>query len=241
MTNRSEGAAGGVPGRRAPKPTPLGLMVLSLLAERPMHPYEMQRLMVARGNDHVVRVQRGSLYPAVERLVAGGLVTRAATTRAGRRPERTVYRLTEAGQRATREWLLGMLSRRHNEYPELGAALSFVGVVDSATFAEAIRQRRDQLAEEVAGFDAKVESLAGALPRVFLLENEFLQAVRRAELGFLDGVLDDVDQGRLAWDRDSIAAWAAEVAANDRFADAVGRPVDDDPGGGRPPVKENGR
>ena len=74
------------------------LMVLVLLAEAPMHPYEMQRLMQWRGKDDVVRVQRGSLYPAVERLMRAGLIEPLETERAGRRPERTVYQLTEEGR-----------------------------------------------------------------------------------------------------------------------------------------------
>ena len=60
------------------RPSPLMLMVLVLLAEAPMHPYEMQRLMQWRGKDQVVRVQRGSLYPAVERLANAGLIGTAA-------------------------------------------------------------------------------------------------------------------------------------------------------------------
>src|SRR6478735_8009853 len=83
--DRSVGGAGSRPDERrvdrqhairrdAVRPSPLGLMILALLSERPMHPYEMQRLMVARGDDRVVRVQRGSLYPAVERLERAGLV-----------------------------------------------------------------------------------------------------------------------------------------------------------------------
>src|SRR6187551_4114033 len=93
MTNPAGGAR-----RRAVRPSPLMLMVLVLLAEAPMHPYEMQRLMQWRGKDDVVRVQRGSLYPAVERLMRAGLIEPLETERAGRRPERTVYQLTEEGR-----------------------------------------------------------------------------------------------------------------------------------------------
>ncbi len=116
-------------------------MILALLAERPMHPYEMQRLMIARGDDKVVRVQRGSLYPAVERLEAAGLVEHEITEKTGRRPERTVYRITAKGQDTAVEWLTGMLSVHRNEYPEFGAAMSFVGLVDAAAFRTAIAAR----------------------------------------------------------------------------------------------------
>jgi DNA-binding PadR family transcriptional regulator len=201
-------------------------MVLALLSERPMHPYEMQRLMIARGDDKVVRVQRGSLYPAVERLVAAGLVEHEATVRAGRRPERTVYRITDEGAEVARTWLLDMLSVHKNEYPEFGAALSFGALVDSTTFAAAIRRRRDQLAGELEESSAVVKHLTDGLPRVFILENEFVIAMRRAELDFLDGIVADIDEGRLAWDAERIAAWYADVVAAGHFPEAVSRPLD---------------
>ncbi len=72
---------GGTPRRPTVRPSPLMLMVLVLLAEAPMHPYEMQRLMQWRGKDQVVRVQRGSLYPAVERLARAGLIEPSETAR----------------------------------------------------------------------------------------------------------------------------------------------------------------
>ena len=113
------------------RPSPLMLMVLALLAEAPMHPYEMQRLMHWRGKTQVVRVQRGSLYPAVERLVKAGLVELAETEREGRRPERTVYRITDEGRETAETWLMDMLGTVRNEYPEFPAALSFLALISS--------------------------------------------------------------------------------------------------------------
>src|SRR5690242_14900046 len=68
------------------------LTVLCLLRERPMHPYEMQRLIRERHKDEFLDLKRGSLYHAMERLQAAGLVEPMETFREGRRPERTVYR-----------------------------------------------------------------------------------------------------------------------------------------------------
>ena len=41
--------------------TPLGLAALALLAERPMHPYEMYQTLVHRREDRNVKVRPGSL------------------------------------------------------------------------------------------------------------------------------------------------------------------------------------
>ena len=188
-------------------------MVLALLSEAPMHPYEMQRLMVARGDDRMVRVQRGSLYPAVERLEAAGLVEHDVTEREGRRPERTVYRITDEGRRTAVDWLIGMLSSYRDEFPELGAAMSFVGLIDSATFAGALSGRLDDLTHRLARLDEAQTALTGRLPRVFILENEYLAALYRAEHAFLSGLVADVGAGRLSWDKESIERWYNEVGA----------------------------
>src|SRR6476469_9439224 len=123
---------GGATGRKVSvRPSPLMLMVLVLLAEAPMHPYEMQRIMQWRGKDQVVRVQRGSLYPAVERPVKAGLVEPSEVEREGRRPERTVYRLTEEGRETAAHWLTDMLRTVRNEFPDFPAALSFLPMLST--------------------------------------------------------------------------------------------------------------
>ena len=73
------------------------LTVLCLLREGPLHPYEMQRLIHQRHKDKLLDLRRGSLYHAVAQLQRAGLIESVETRRAGRRPERTVYRLTRAG------------------------------------------------------------------------------------------------------------------------------------------------
>ncbi len=213
---------------RPPKPTPLALMILALLSERPMHPYEMQRLMIARGDDKVVRVQRGSLYPAVERLEAAGLVEHEVTEKTGRRPERTVYRITERGSETAVEWITDMLSVHRNEYPEFGAAMSFVGLIDPRTFRKAIATRVAQLSTETTDLETTTGPLSPVLPRLFLLEIEYLVAMQRAELAFLEGLLADLDAGRLDWSKEQIEAWYHAIVADGHFHEAVSWPAQDE-------------
>ena len=47
------------------------------------------------------------------------------------------------------------------------------------------------------------------LPRLFLLEEEYRQALLRAELAWLDGVIADLREGRLTWTEE----WLHEIAA----------------------------
>lgn len=221
------------PRRTSIRPSPLTLMVLVLLAEAPMHPYEMQRVMQARGKDTVVRVQRGSLYPAVERLVAAGLIEPVETEREGRRPERTVYRITEDGRDTAELWLTGMLREVRNEYPEFPAALSFLPLLSAVDARVELTSRLVALGKSIAAIRSVTEGLNDRfrLPRLFLIETEYQLAMLEAEYRWVSGVVDDIAEGRLSWDDEQIKAWADEVQQLIGLIPGMARPM---PGGPAP-------
>ena len=75
----------------------LGLAVLSAVALKPMHPYEIASVLRERGKDQDIPIKWGSLYTVVANLEKHGFLKAAESVRQGGRPERTVYRITEAG------------------------------------------------------------------------------------------------------------------------------------------------
>src|SRR3981189_1631224 len=115
--------------RKLPR-SPLALAVMNLLAERPVHPYERKATMKGRGHDQVIRLKGGSIYDTVERLESGGFIQAQATSREGRRPERRVYAITEAGRDEIMAWLRELLAQPVHEYPQFGAALAFFAALD---------------------------------------------------------------------------------------------------------------
>ena len=80
---------------------PLALAVLCCLTERPMHPYEISTALRSRGKELSIKLNYGSLYSVVESLQKHGLIRSVEKTREGRRPERTVYEITDAGRRSS--------------------------------------------------------------------------------------------------------------------------------------------
>jgi transcriptional regulator len=74
----------------------LPLLVLKILARRgPVHGYAIAVQIESMSND-VLRVEEGSLYPALHRMEEGGLIAADWTTTAANRRVR-VYRVTKAG------------------------------------------------------------------------------------------------------------------------------------------------
>ena len=194
--------------------TALALAVLNLLGERPMHPYEMKQLMRGRGHERAIRLKDASLYDTVERLARLGLIEATEVSRSGRRPERTVYAITEAGRDDLQAWLLELVSTPAPEYPRLAAALMFIYALGKADAMGALAERAALLEAEIARIDAYQaaikpgadawfrEATAGVgehFPRIFLIEEEYAQAMRRAELDWVRATLSELADGRLEW------------------------------------------
>ncbi len=89
-------------GRCSSKLTPLGVIVLALLREGDMHPYEMIRLLRQRRDDRLVTIPNGTFYHTVARLEPAGLLAEVGVDRDGNRPERTTYALTAEGSTSSR-------------------------------------------------------------------------------------------------------------------------------------------
>jgi DNA-binding PadR family transcriptional regulator len=202
---------------RAGRRSTLGLVVLALLEEAPMHVYRMHELIRERGKESVVNVaQRNSVYQTIERLVRAGLVEVEATTKGEGRPERVVYRNTEAGTATLRAWLADMLRTPAREFPEFPAALAFLALLAPREVTKLLEARRTSRQSELAAFEKdSAATLAMGLPRLFLLEDDYRIAMLRAEIAWLDPVLADLRAGELTWSK----AWIKKIAAEaEKFA-----------------------
>ena len=195
---------------KTPQRSSLGLVVLWLLYQEPMHVYRMQKLIEAQGKDRVVNVRaRASLYQTLERLVRLGLVEVSETVRQDGYPDRVVYAITEPGREAAREWLREMLRTTDGEYPEFIAAVSILFGLPPEDAREQLELRADRLAAELSDTERELSGAPPGLPRLFLLEEEYRKAVLEAQLEWVRGVIEDLREGRLDWSE----RWLREIAA----------------------------
>ena len=193
-----------------PRRSALGLIVLWLLSQKPLHVYGMQKLLEAEGKGRVVNVRsRASLYQALERLMRLGLVEVSETVRIAGYPDRIVYAITDAGREAAREWLRAMLRDTGEEFPEFVAAVSLVFALSPDDAREQLEQRERRLAGELAATEAAMTDVPPGLPRLFVLEEEYRRAMLAAELAWLRGVIDDLREQRLHWTEE----WLREIEA----------------------------
>jgi len=197
---------------------PLALAVMAFLYERPMHAYEMVTLMRERGKHESVRLRYSSLYSVVSALEREGLIVPRETVRKGRRPERTVYEITGAGRDEFLTWLRELLREPVKEFTQFAAGLSFLAALPPeeavALLKERVRRLDVETGEMRSRLDAAMEQLN--LPRLFLVEAEHELMLREAELGWVRGLVEEIETGALG----SISEWRSLHSERDAGEDA---------------------
>lgn len=178
------------------------MAVLLLLEQEPMHPYGLRQRIMDWGKDQVINVsQRNAIYQIVERLAHGGLVEEVPAERTNRGPERTTFRVTPEGVSTAHRWLREMLSVPAVEYPEFAAALAFLPALPPKERRAALDARIKALEEIIAAtrteVDMAVASVPGGVDRIYLVETEYVHAIRDAELAWLRDLRDDLGTGDL--------------------------------------------
>ena len=189
-----------VPELVARQPTnPLALAVLTLLSERPMHPYEMSATLRERQKEASIKLNYGSLYSVVESLQRNGLIVAQETVREGRRPERTIYALTDAGTLRMVDWLSELLSRPVKEYTQFEAALSLMPTLPPDDVVALLEQRLMGLRLHRQASQALLDQATEArFPRLFLIESEYTHALLDAEIAFVSRLVDELRRGEFS-------------------------------------------
>jgi DNA-binding PadR family transcriptional regulator len=180
----------------------LGLAVLGLLLESPMHPHAMAANLRERGMDRVFKVTTGSLYDVVRALERAEWIEARETVRVGRRPERTVYQHTLLGRTEFVRWVDELVRvPAEEEYPKFLSAVSYLGALGPDGAASALRERASRLRTMVDDIRQGHRAVlnAGEVPRLFVVEAEYAVRMYEAELGWIEEVIDDIETGRLAW------------------------------------------
>ncbi|TLS45543.1 PadR family transcriptional regulator [Streptomyces montanus] len=176
---------------------PLALAVMATLAQRPMHPYEIAQTLRRQGKDTSTKINYGSLYTVVQNLEKHGFVEVTDVERAGNRPERTIYGLTEAGREEMTEWMSDLMAVPAREYPIFETALSLMGVLHPDEVTRLLTERLQALEVQAASGRGALRKLYESLPRIFLVETEYQLHMVEAQAEWVRGLLEELREGSL--------------------------------------------
>src|SRR5580700_6075872 len=194
----------------------VALTTLSLLSEQPSHPYEIQRMLRERHKSYAVGKTR-ALYRAIEDLEAAGYIEPVETSREGRRPERTVYRITGEGREELENWLADVLATPADETPVFRVAVGLLGYITQERAEAALASRIVSLRARIVALDATLKMAQDdlGLPRLVLLELEHAMALASAEIEWIRLILADMQTGVLVWNEEIIRAHFEAMHAAD--------------------------
>ncbi|GIH79851.1 PadR family transcriptional regulator [Planobispora longispora] len=183
----------------ARRPDLVGLTVLAMLSVRAGHPYELHRFIVDTHKDYVTGLPR-SLYHAVERLAGEELIIPVESSREGRRPERTVYEITDEGRRELATRLRGLLEKPGPDRRAFTAAVSLVGALPVPEALRALRVRAAAIEGLLAGMDGQLNAMKDSgLPEVLMIEVDYERALNETELAWVRRVIARLESGELDW------------------------------------------
>ena len=138
------------------------IAILGLLAECPMHGYQIHQQIKEREMDYWAKIKLPSIYSTLTRLVEQGLIT-SGKEKVGNTPERTVYSLTPAGLEQLSEQVQAFL--REDDHPEwmFGLGVAFICGAPREKVLEALQLRKqnlekhqEALTQETANYKEKI-------------------------------------------------------------------------------------
>lgn len=177
----------------------LALAILSLLNERPMHPYEIGVTMRQRGLSDSIKLNTGSLYAVIDALLKNKQIQPVETLREGKHPERTIYEPTEEGRAEFFDWLRTLLRMPVKEYPQFAAGLSFLAHLTPAEALDLLKERSGTLASQIQDVRHSMEmTRAMGIDRLFVIEQEYSLALLETEQNWLQQLVNDIENGVLA-------------------------------------------
>jgi DNA-binding PadR family transcriptional regulator len=173
------------------------LLILGVLHRGDFHPYEIKRRLSNAMVECYVDVDVGTLYYAIRQLAHSKLIEATGREAVKRGGMRTVYRITAQGEHRFQELLQGQFETDGNVCETLYAAMLFLHLADLDKVAVALRQRIARLDEAIAEIETLRPQLQPRLATGGRHLMEHLDQQRRLDRRWLQGVLSDVQGGRV--------------------------------------------
>ena len=177
--------------------TTADLVLLSLLAERPMHGYQANAELVRREVQDWAGISRPQVYYSLEKLARLGLLRAAADKNEAEGPERQVYAVTARGAEALADALEREDWTTGRERPTFLTWIALSWQARRGVFARQLHRRRKFLQGEIA---REKETLDSVLEEVGHQHHEavwmisLMVAQFETELRWLDKVKSEVKE-----------------------------------------------
>jgi DNA-binding PadR family transcriptional regulator len=190
------------------------ITVLGLLAECPMHGYQIHQQIKIREMEYWAKIRLPSIYSTLTRLEQQGLIT-SGKEKVGNTPERTVYSLTSFGREKLSELVQYFL--RTEEHPEwlFGLGIAFICGAACEKVLAALQIRKKGLEKRLEHLQEELVTLKEKIPFNWYILIESGYKHHHLELDLLNQLIDTVQKAE-RW----APEWRCEECAENLAIDA---------------------
>ena len=167
----------------------LELAILGLLKQQPMHGYQLSREL-GDGLGGFWRVSYGSLYPTLRRLERDGFVAPVPGESTGGRRKKTVFGITEQGERAFLDLLQETPNDSSTEDARFRVRLAFFRYLPPETRIRLLERRRAFLHDRLRTIDDSLRTTKRGTDGYTRSLIEHGRAATRSDIDWLDGLID---------------------------------------------------
>ncbi len=174
------------------------LVILGLLRENPLYGYELKQIIEEHMGDWT-SIAFGSIYFALDKLAEEGFVEKVSVEKEGRRPSRSVYRITEAGRQEFLHLLRESWQQVERQYFSLDICLFFIDALQPEEILSYLRARQKILRDTLEHIEShRAEQVSQPeVPPVAQAIFDHSITHTRAELVWVTDLLDKMEGGNL--------------------------------------------
>ncbi|MBB3113243.1 DNA-binding PadR family transcriptional regulator [Paenibacillus phyllosphaerae] len=175
------------------------LLILGLLMERDLHPYEIRKIIKSRNWDESFKLRDGSLYYAVDQLRASGHIEPAEVVQVPgeKRPDKVIYHITEKGVAAFQELLIAQFKQISYPQHPVFSGLPFVRYAEPAKVEPFLAEHLEAGRKRIDRLKLVLERKAHYLPRGSTLMIEGFIAFGETECDWIERLLEEAKAGTL--------------------------------------------
>ena len=178
------------------------LAILGLIAEKPIHGYEVEQLVESRGMRQWTEIGFSSIYHILNKLAANGLLS-SETQATGSRPARRIFHITPHGTKILLDEVRLRLASPRPHSGDMDLAIANWIILPQSEIIAGLRNQHQVLSRRLEQAQAKWKSDrqdAHFPPHVNDLFDHSCHLLK-AEIEWLEGCLDRFNQNSLRFNR----------------------------------------
>jgi DNA-binding PadR family transcriptional regulator len=169
------------------------LVVLSLVAEKPQHGYQVEQVIEEREMRQWTELGFSSIYYLLNKLETEGSIESVLEKSSGRGPARKVYSITKAGWQTYQRGILTALSEPPQPESMFLLGLSNLPAVPQGDALTALKQYSNRLDERREHLQVRMETGREAVPFHVKAMFDFSLTMIQAELSWLEMFIDQLE------------------------------------------------